>query len=111
MRCVMGWSAGNEEEVFVEVVKGLGETLVGNYPGAALAAVAAKPALAAAATASSDTPPDASSFNDNAVRCRLQPHASVPGYWRQSICFPACMVVPGLSLAQQYTLFKVVLMH
>ena len=34
--------------MYVEVVKGLGEALVGNWPGAALSFTAAKPPLAAA---------------------------------------------------------------
>ncbi len=71
-------SAGDENEVFVEVVRGLGETLVGNHPGAALAAVALKPALAVAAAGTGDAAPHASSFANGALRCALAPkHAAV----------------------------------
>lgn len=43
--------AGNADEMYVEVVSGLGEALVGNWPGAALSFVAAKSSLLAAAAA------------------------------------------------------------
>ena len=35
-------STGNEEEIYAEMVKGLGETLVGAYAGRALSLVATK---------------------------------------------------------------------
>lgn len=56
--------AGDTGEIFVEVVRGLGETLVGNYPGAALAAVASKAALPAA----SEAPPAGSDLPAGCIR-------------------------------------------
>lgn len=40
--------AGNAEEMYVEVVSGLGEALVGNWPGAALSFTATKAPILAA---------------------------------------------------------------
>ncbi len=56
--------AGDAGEIFVEVVRGLGETLAGNYPGAALAATATKAALPAVAEA----PPAAGDIPDGCIR-------------------------------------------
>lgn len=72
--------AGNEAEVFVEVVRGLGETLVGNYPGAALAAVIDKKALKAAAAKDGDTLTEPATSAE-AVRCVL---CSAPMFHIQS---------------------------
>jgi hypothetical protein len=40
-------STGNKDEIYIEMVRGLGETLVGNYPGRALSCVVPKSNLAA----------------------------------------------------------------
>lgn len=39
-------SSGNTNEIYIEMVKGLGETLVGNYAGRALSAIVQKDNLA-----------------------------------------------------------------
>ena len=58
--------AGSDAEIYIELVQGLGETLVGNYPGTALRCVAGKAALP---DAKGDKAPRADDFPDDAVRC------------------------------------------
>ena len=59
---------GSDAEIYIELVQGLGETLVGNYPGTALRCVAAKASLQEASGA---TAPRADAFPDDAVRCAV----------------------------------------
>lgn len=66
---------GDTSEVFVEVVRGLGETLVGNYPGAALAAVVDKKALSEKTT-TGDSAPDLPGSCAEAVRVVRYPSKS-----------------------------------
>jgi hypothetical protein len=56
--------AGDDEVILLEVVRGMGEALVGNHPGAALAATARKLLLPAAAEA----PPAAAQLPAGCVR-------------------------------------------
>ncbi len=49
--------AGNKGEVYIELVQGFGEALVGNFPGSALRAVIAKEPLQALAHAASSSQP------------------------------------------------------
>jgi len=56
---------GSDAEVYIELVQGLGETLVGNYPGTALRCVAAKTALPEASGAEA---PRADAFPDEALK-------------------------------------------
>jgi len=58
--------AGNPDEVYFEVVRGFGETLVGNHPGSALNCVAAKANLR---SSGDNKAPSADSVADDAVRC------------------------------------------
>ena len=68
--------AGSDAEIYIELVQGLGETLVGNYPGTALRCVAAKAALP---EASGPDAPRADAFSDEAVRCgALKPSPCAP---------------------------------
>ena len=60
-----GTRAGSEVEIYIELVQGLGETLVGNYPGTALRCVAAKSTLP---EAPGNDAPRAGAFSDDAVR-------------------------------------------
>ncbi len=57
-----------DTEIYIELVQGLGETLVGNYPGTALRCVATKAVLP---EASGNDGPRADAFADDAVRCAL----------------------------------------
>ena len=72
--------------MYIELVQGLGETLVGNYPGTALRCVAAKAALPKAS--GSDAPPPADAFEDAAVR--------IVGYASKSAALLAADGAPGL---------------
>lgn len=47
--------AGNKGEIYIELVQGFGEALVGNFPGSALRAVIAKEPLQALAHAASSS--------------------------------------------------------
>ena len=69
--------AGSDEEIYIELVQGLGETLVGNYPGTALRCLANKAALPDSSAADA---PRAEAFPEDAVRraapqpCLRAPH-------------------------------------
>lgn len=56
--------AGDDDIILLEVVRGMGEALVGNHPGAALAATARKSLLPAAA----ESPPAAAQLPTGCVR-------------------------------------------
>lgn len=56
--------AGDDDVILLEVVRGMGEALVGNHPGAALAATARKSLLPAAVEA----PPAAAQLSAHCIR-------------------------------------------
>ena len=71
----MGMFAGDAEEIYVEVVQGLGETLVGNYPGSAFSFVARKQHLAASPVALAGSPTSA----------HLEPGITITGFPSKSV--------------------------
>ena len=79
---------GNKDEVYIELVVGLGEALVGNFPGSALRAVVSKPALQQLLqqATSAGSPADAGarhSFVGRSGRCG----------WRSALSPPAKLVL------------------
>lgn len=63
--CLPVLAAGNVGELYIEVVRGFGETLVGNHPGSALNCVVSKEQLPPNDGANA---PDVSSVPDDVVR-------------------------------------------
>ncbi len=70
---------GNEQQVYVDIVRGLGEVLVGGWPGRALSAVVDKSSMDLASS-SSQAPGSPSSDQLQAVQVVALPSKSVPAH-------------------------------
>lgn len=69
--------AGRQDQVYLEVVQGFGETLVGNYPGQALQATVNKQALSGLLEDHSSLGADVQSISQQAVTVNSYPSKSI----------------------------------